>query len=124
LSYSEVTFYVGQHAFALGTVIVFPGVSWSIAQRWTSRLMWPVVIDISNGCSEQAQHCNRYNHARDECSNVDHSRPVQLRKMIAGEPMQKNFDLLDSGRIQNFADDVANQDVPPTSADEPTTASR
>jgi hypothetical protein len=35
-------------------------------------LMWPVMECTSNAGGEQAQNCNRHDHARDEHSNVDH----------------------------------------------------
>jgi hypothetical protein len=45
--------------------------SFAIKTRGVARrkpwLMWPVAIEsISNGCSEQAQQCNRYDQAHNE----------------------------------------------------------
>jgi hypothetical protein len=47
--------------------------------------MWPVVIEcISNGRSQQAQGYNRYDHARDEYSNVGHSLPSPIARNDSG----------------------------------------
>ena len=71
-----------------------------------NRLMWPVGIEcISNGRSQQAQGYNRYDHARDEYSNVGHSLPSPIARNDSGKANAENFDLLDSRGYPKFFKD-------------------